>query len=744
MSGANSSTIGCPFSCAAGSYSNSSGQTSAAAACIHCSVGSYCTGGASISVCEPGSYSLNSSLTSQLQCSSCPQNQYCSNGTATACLPGSFSSGTGAALSSSCLVDCSPIPSTLIGTGVSAGNCSLDGNALHAGQSCLLGLQTNYSLTGGSLIVRCLINSTLAFVPPTAIGFSCLISVPLHAALGNCTSELPSGASCNLVAAGGFSLASGSLTLACSLGQLSAYPTFASLVLPPPLISLVDPPSTFQLGSGLLVLQASASSTAASSSLQYTWSYISAADQAAGLPPTILPPSSSAQLQLDPSSLLPDTTYNFSVRVVDTNQASSSSSGVAPASVASTTVRVILATQQVQAVAGVDPCSNNPSFQCLNGGRCVASATTPGSLNYTLSCACLTSPVQFLGANCGFALLEAPDGIASYSGGTNIALYGVGFNTLLYVAVAGRLAQFQTDSPPKSAPTLNTTTDDEEWRGVLSRWPDYADQLERALFVAPALVSLTVNQTGVAALSRSLLADAAPMVNPPAAYQMLTLSSLILADSSGTGKLLVANFSNQLYYSSSTCLAVGQWTEDGAGGCLSCPEGAFCPGAGRAWPLAGYWSWSEYQAPTKCIVEEACPGYTNTPTAGASATSASLFVDTQICAVGYESTRCASCSAGYYQLNSYCYYCGSSVDQSATIATTVVVGVAIMTILALAVSILSSLRLAQAMQVFSLLQGAAAVGVAGAQSSPYFGKQLLEGMTYFNFSQYTCIILAMC
>jgi hypothetical protein len=75
------------------------------------------------------------------------------------------------------------------------------------------------------------------------------------------------------------------------------------------------------------------------------------------------------------------------------------------------------------------------------------------------------------------------------------------------------------------------------------------------------------------------------------------------------------------------------------------------------------------------------------------------------------------------------------VDQSSTIAITVIVGVGVMTVLALAVSTLSSLKLAQAIQVFSLLQGAATVGVAGAQDSPYFGKELHVAMTYFNFSQ---------
>ncbi len=537
--------------CIAGAYGSLANQTSLAFACQPCPAGSFCGGGANISTCAPGTYSLNISLTSQSQCSTCPQNHYCSNGTASVCASTSLFAGTGATSSSSCLADCL-LTTTTLATGVSAGNCSLDGT-LHAGQSCLLMLQTNYTLTGGSLSIHCLINSTLFSHPPTAVGFTCPVSTPLNAEVGNCSSVLSSGATCTLLPATGFTLASGSLILACSHGELSAYPTFVPTVLPPH-VSFVDQPTTFQVGSGLLELQATTTTSAASSSLQYTWSYISAADQAAGLPPTSLPSSSShPQLQLDPSLLLPDTTYNFSVRVVDTNHVDSS--GIGPSSTTSTVVRVVLATQQVQSTAGVDPCSINPSFQCLNGGRCVATETLPGSLNYTLTCACPTNPVPFFGANCGFALLECPNGNALYSGGADIALYGIGFNTLRRIAVAGRAVQFKNDG------AFNNTSQDAEWQAVLGRWPSYADRVQHVRFVAPAL--LTINQS------------ATIVANHPAAYQMLTLSSLLLADGSGSGKLLETNASNVIYYSYSTCRNEGQWKEDGAGGCLSCPEGAF-------------------------------------------------------------------------------------------------------------------------------------------------------------------------
>jgi hypothetical protein len=112
------------------------------------------------------------------------------------------------------------------------------------------------------------------------------------------------------------------------------------------------------------------------------------------------------------------------------------------------------------------------------------------------------------------------------------------------------------------------------------------------------------------------------------------------------------------------------------------------------------------------------------------------FTDTQQCTDGYTGARCAECSGGYYQLQGKCFFCGSSVDQSSTIATTLVIGVSVMILLSAAAATLPAMQLAAAIQIFALLQGAAAVGVQGAKSSPYFGEQLHAAMTYLNFSQF--------
>jgi hypothetical protein len=117
--------------------------------------------------------------------------------------------------------------------------------------------------------------------------------------------------------------------------------------------------------------------------------------------------------------------------------------------------------------------------------------------------------------------------------------------------------------------------------------------------------------------------------------------------------------------------------------------------------------------------------------------SSNNFANTQTCTAGYEGARCTQCSSGYYQLSGHCYFCGSSVNQDRTIAFTIIVCVGVMILLAAAVATLTVLRLARAVQLFTLAQAAAAVGVAGSRSSPYFGEQLHAFMTYLNLSRFT-------
>jgi uncharacterized protein (DUF983 family) len=248
-----------------------------------------------------------------------------------------------------------------------------------------------------------------------------------------------------------------------------------------------------------------------------------------------------------------------------------------------------------------------------------------------------------------------------------------------------------------------------------------------------------------ASARRSLLGEAVDpdaTMNPPSSYQLLTLDSALLSSggrpSSIASSFVQVNYTRMLLYTSSSC-GEGVWKEDGLGDCLSCPTGGVCPGGGRVWPQPGYWSYSEWTAPVRCTVEEACPGVDQEATAStaqnAAAGEADLFTDTQRCADAYTGARCADCNEGYYQLQSRCYFCGSSVDQSTSIALTAIVGLAVMALMATAAATLSANRLAHVVLTFTNLQAVAVVGVSGAKHSPFFGEELTALFTYLNFSQ---------
>jgi hypothetical protein len=123
------------------------------------------------------------------------------------------------------------------------------------------------------------------------------------------------------------------------------------------------------------------------------------------------------------------------------------------------------------------------------------------------------------------------------------------------------------------------------------------------------------------------------------------------------------------------------------------------PGGGRVWPLSAYWSYSEYQQPTKCLVPEACLGVDVATATTAPSGAAAALTDTQKCSVAYTGPRCSLCSTGYYQLSSRCYFCGSSVDQTRDISLVVIVGLCAMVFLSLLIAMLKAVALAEVMQV---------------------------------------------
>jgi len=404
----------------------------------------------------------------------------------------------------------------------------------------------------------------------------------------------------------------------------------------------------------------------------------------------------------------------------------------------------VLVVASSSAVAS-DPCATLATPLCSAGGSCVATAqaATPGAdASFDLSCACSQSPVVYAGSACSFGVAACPSCISSFTGGAQLQLFGFALDSVTGIWIDGRPAVFD------AAVAANfTLAADQQVRAQLpaslSTMP-----LQMVRFTSPSLVQQSVQNTSshnaspsdAGAGGRRLFAsvsDDDTVANPVSAYKLVTLRSWQRVSFAAGAPQLEVNLTTLLFYSSSSCLAAGTFGDDGTGGCRPCPDGAYCPGGGRAWPLQGWWSYSEYTSPSQCTVPKACPGVDTTTQAN----SASGFVDTQKCSEGYTGAQCSGCASGYYQLQQQCFHCGSSVDQQSTIALTVIAGVSILLLLALAVAALPSMALARAIQVFSLAQGAAAVSVSGAGSSPWFAKQLMEACTYINLINFGTAVL---
>jgi len=86
--------------------------------------------------------------------------------------------------------------------------------------------------------------------------------------------------------------------------------------------------------------------------------------------------------------------------------------------------------------------------------------------------------------------------------------------------------------------------------------------------------------------------------------------------------------------------------------CRPCPEGGYCPGGYRVWPLPGYWNENEFTPILlKCQVAEACLG--------------GRFSE---CAAVYTGRACGTCIDGYYHSNdATCQPCESQGMQAVLI-----------------------------------------------------------------------------
>jgi hypothetical protein len=149
------------------------------------------------------------------------------------------------------------------------------------------------------------------------------------------------------------------------------------------------------------------------------------------------------------------------------------------------------------------------------------------------------------------------------------------------------------------------------------------------------------------------------------------------------------------------------------------------------WPIAGYWSEKDTDAPTECNYPEACPGfvleYSNNSPVG---------VSTAVCSDGYESDVCSTCSVGLYFKDGFrCGICGdAAVAISPTAA--LVIGILIFSTMGLFVAFLPAHRLVQSVQVFLGLQWAALMMAIGTPfiDAPAWAVDIIEvvGVTYIH------------
>ena len=156
---------------------------------------------------------------------------------------------------------------------------------------------------------------------------------------------------------------------------------------------------------------------------------------------------------------------------------------------------------------------------------------------------------------------------------------------------------------------------------------------------------------------------------------------------------------------------------------------------------------SEFQAPVRCTVPQACIGVDATAPRGVSSNGGGVrgadggFTDTQQCAAEYTGPQCVSCSESHYMLQGQCYFCGASTDQTRDIALTVVVAIGAMCLLAVAAAFLSAPKLSHLIQAFVTLQSVAMVGVEGSRSIPFARKELAAAFTYVNLINFDIEVL---
>jgi hypothetical protein len=107
--------------------------------------------------------------------------------------------------------------------------------------------------------------------------------------------------------------------------------------------------------------------------------------------------------------------------------------------------------------------------------------------------------------------------------------------------------------------------------------------------------------------------------------------------------------------------------------CLPCPDGAFCPGGGRMWPMAGYWSENEFAVATLCHTRIACPGVNRTAESTPVAIYPKQEITTANCNPGYGGAHCAFCEPRFFAFDELCLACGDEREDSTKFISAVII-----------------------------------------------------------------------
>lgn len=180
--------------------------------------------------------------------------------------------------------------------------------------------------------------------------------------------------------------------------------------------------------------------------------------------------------------------------------------------------------------------------------------------------------------------------MSSYRGGSLIKIYGIGLFAVNDVQVSGRRISF-------SSPVLRDASYSASVASALQSLQlidPTISTIQEVSFFTPALVRINQNATAGSANASAIgmqaaamgasqrrllqsngeiladpstlnLTDATTLVNPISAYQVLSMRAIL----PGSSSAMQLNFTNLIFYSSSTCIAPGVWRDDGAGGCFA-------------------------------------------------------------------------------------------------------------------------------------------------------------------------------